>query len=116
MSKLSRTKGAAFEREIARRFTARFSRPVRRRLGQEREGGHDLIGMEPWIFECKRRRRLATLEGWLDQASAAATEENVSRYAVIARSDQHPPMAILPLSFFEDLLTCDLSLRADLFI
>ena len=100
--KKSRTKGAAFEREIANRLTARFGCTVQRILGQARDGGSDLEGCEPWTIECKRRRVLPTIEGWLEQARVAAPTGKP--YVVIARSDGGEPIAIMPLAFWEDMV------------
>ena len=104
---MQRTKGATFEREIAKRFSLRFGRVVRRRLGQARDAGHDLDGMEPYIVECKRRARLGPMTTWLRQAVVASPSSG--RPVVVARGDgDAEPVAILPLWVLEDLLMHEL--------
>lgn len=75
MSASQRTKGAVFERETADAFTAALHRedsPFKRNITQARDGGHDLL-VGPLVVECKRRKTLGTVYGWLQQAIAAAT-------------------------------------------
>lgn len=59
MSKMQRTKGAVYEREIVHAINAKFDEPfkAKRRLGQAREGGHDITWAAPFIIEAKRRAR-----------------------------------------------------------
>ena len=58
MSKHSRDKGATFEREIANDLTADWGTPVKRNIGQARDGGDD-ITVSPFRIECKRRAGIA---------------------------------------------------------
>jgi len=110
VAKRSRTKGAAFEREIASWFNLRFSGlGAARRLGQARDSGHDL-DVGPWVIECKRRKTLGTVEAWLRQAADAARESE-RPYAVVARSDGGQPFVILPLTSFMGLLGGSPTLR-----
>jgi hypothetical protein len=87
---MQRRKGASYEREVAAQFSEAMGRDITRHLGQARDGGHD-IAVPPLVVECKRRKTLTTLRGWMNQCIAAvaklpATHER--RYpAVVCRDD-----------------------------
>lgn len=100
MGKRSRTKGAAYELEVAAQINARWPHlEVKRRLGQERDGGGDLeVG--PFLLECKRRKRLGTVEGWLRQAEEGAPDQPT---LVVARADRGKSFAIIDLHLLFDL-------------
>ena len=68
MSKLSRTKGAGGERELCALLSDQFGQVVKRKLGQARDSGHD-VDLPPYRIECKRRKRIANLYEWLQQAT-----------------------------------------------
>ena len=104
MGRHSRTKGAAFEREVAQYLSAWLGYEVKRHLGQARDGGDDLTGLEPWVVECKRRKSLKTVYDWLRQAAVAAGPGHVRPYVVVARADGEEAVAIMPLRFFAGLL------------
>lgn len=114
--KTSRTKGAVFEREIAARFSTEFEQEQKRNIGQARDGGSD-IDVGPLVVECKRRKTLGTVYGWLRQAIAATaakpahkqlrdwfgkeTQYDLARIpVVVAREDQGEPIVIMRLSDF----------------
>jgi hypothetical protein len=60
MSKLSRNKGKAYERAVARRYREIFGDKVRRGW-QVREGDDeaDIVGAGPFAPECKHRRAIS---------------------------------------------------------
>jgi len=99
MSKSQRNKGAGYEREVCDVFTSAAGRKIQRHIGQARDGGND-ITVGKLIVECKRRKTLGTVEGWLRQAEAAKVREEQAA-VVVARSDGGKSLAILSL---DDLL------------
>lgn len=103
MSKSQRTKGAAYEREICTDLAVYFGRPVLRHIGQARDGGND-ITLGPLVLECKRRKSLKTLSGWLNQAKAAMQHMD-DIPAVVMRADDEESMVLLRFSDF--LLLCE---------
>lgn len=102
MGKWQRTKGATYEREICDTFTPVVGYKVKRHIGQARDGGND-ITVAPLTLECKRRKTLGIIEGWLQQAKAAVTPK-APIPVVVARSDGGASMVILPLDNFLDLV------------
>lgn len=120
MSKSQRTKGAVFEREVCEIFTSALNpaEPFKRNIGQARDGGND-IDVGPLVVECKRRKTLGTVYGWLQQAIDAcrgrtytvdvmddgewlgSCETRPMIPAVVARQDgDTAPIVILKLSDF----------------
>lgn len=131
MGKSQRTKGAVFEREIAAQFSSALAIPAtlpflppvtnpdmpvpvtafKRNIGQARDGGND-IDAGPFVIECKRRKTLKTIEGWLAQATRAAkaSPRNVRGLLrhddsglvpiVVARADAGRGMVVLDLEDF----------------
>ena len=98
MSKSQRTKGATYEREVCSVLTEATGKKVQRNIGQVRDGGND-ISLEDFLFECKRRKSLGTVESWLKQAEAARTTKDQIP-AVIARSDGGKSLVIISLDDF----------------
>jgi hypothetical protein len=92
VGKRSRTKGAQYEREVAKKITAALGVEFKRRLGQAREGGHDLTSRTPLITECKRRAKSIAALQWLEQAKASCT------------SDDHIPIVVTRGDNSEDVL------------
>lgn len=105
MSKMQREKGAAFEREVCAYLTTQFPTlapdKIKRKLGQPRDSGND-IDFGPLVIECKRRAQMKGLYDWVDQATRAAAgmppvSHGMRVPLVIARSDGHDMLAVLPL-------------------
>ena len=112
--KLNKSRGAAFEREVAEMFRDRLGVEAKRRLGQAREGGHDIefgVGQLhpetnlPSLFglvtEAKRTKTGQLRLPWLMQAQEATTNESQIPL-VVTRGDGADPVALL---WFQDLLT-----------
>lgn len=99
---MQRTKGAVYEREVCAAFSAATRRVVKRHIGQARDGGND-VTVPPFTIECKRRKSLKTIEGWLAQAHAACTIE-APIPIVVARSDGGKSFVIVPLENFLTLV------------
>jgi hypothetical protein len=93
MGRSQRVKGATFERDIAQRLGAK------RNIGQARDGGDD-ITLGRFRIECKRRKRLGTVQAWLSQAEASC-EHADDLPVVIARQDHGEPLVLMR---FEDWL------------
>jgi len=66
----SRNKGASAERELAAMLSDELGYPIKRKLGQAREGGDD-IQVENYRLEVKRREKLA-IESWCKQVEEVA--------------------------------------------
>ena len=77
MSKLSRTKGAKFERDVCDIFSDALGLEgddrIKRNIGQARDGGND-IDIGPLVVEVKIRKTLGTVYSWLQQAIEAAKD------------------------------------------
>jgi hypothetical protein len=99
---MQRTKGAAYEREICAELSVASGHKIQRHIGQARDGGND-ITVPPFTVECKRRKSLKTIEGWLAQARAACTIE-APIPIVVARSDGGKSFVIVPLENFLSLV------------
>lgn len=102
MSKMQRTKGASYEREVCGDLTQSSGRTIQRNIGQARDGGND-IDFGNFRVECKRRKRLGTVEGWLKQAQDSTTDTDQIP-VVVARSDQGKSLVILSLEHFLTLV------------
>lgn len=92
MSKSQRTKGANGEREVCKLLAEEFGVKVGRELGQARDSGCD-IRLQSFVFEIKRRKRIATYE-WLEQAEAASKPGEMP--VVMARADGKDWLVMMP--------------------
>jgi Holliday junction resolvase len=99
MPALSRTKGAAAERELARLLMDELGGSVTRNLTQARGGGHDLDGVPGWAVEVKRARKAtrADLRAWWTQAESQAERAGL-RPALAFREDRGPWLVAVRLS------------------
>ena len=79
----SRRKGASGERELCALLTDEFGIKVTRKLGQARDSGCDIVSLPPYSIEVKRRKRIAGLYEWMQQA---ATPEHYSLPVVALRA------------------------------
>jgi hypothetical protein len=86
MGASQRTKGAAYEREIANAIGAK------RNIGQARDGGDD-ITHEGYRIECKRRASVGPMKDWMAQAVASCTEGDTP--VVVCRGDRGESYVIL---------------------
>lgn len=100
MGRSQRTKGAVYEREVAAKLGEALGVDVKRRIGQSRDGGHDLDGTGKLVVECKRRKTLTTVESWLRQAEAAAQAVEGGVPVVIAREDAGKDLIVMRLDTF----------------
>lgn len=93
--KRNRQRGQEGEREVCQILTETLGIPVKRLLGQEREGGSD-ISTPPYRWEVKRRKRIGLIYDWLQEAQDGL--QNASeRPVVVFRADGKGWVAALPL-------------------
>jgi hypothetical protein len=65
----NRQRGQEGEREVCALLSTAFGREVRRVLGQERDRGTDVMALPPFRIEVKRRKAVAGLYDWIQQAT-----------------------------------------------
>lgn len=99
MGAWQRRKGAAGEREFAKLLSDWLGVPVKRILGQARDGGHD-IQARGCKFEVKRRKRIAMLR-WFEQVERSAGD---SAPVVAMREDNGEWFVTLRADKFIELL------------
>ena len=109
MSASQRTKGAAIEREIASRLAVALGRPVKRVLGQARDGGCDIvlpmIGGRRALIEVKARKAFA-VQLFLDQVEAVCEPRDLP--AVVLRQDRCEPLVLLRFEDYVELIRGEL--------
>ena len=99
MAKISRDRGAAFEREVANLFKDWGFKAFRTAQHMGKTGQAPDVKVKYLHIECKRRRNIAVYD-WYDQARAdALAEGQKSLPTVIFRADKQPPMVMM---HFED--------------
>jgi len=103
MGKLSRRKGANFEREIARMFADAMPGSGARRGIQYRDGRDEADVVVPafWI-ECKRGK-VAPIRSALTQAQEAAPQDKAP--VVVWRDDRQPPRVTMALDDFLEIVS-----------
>lgn len=106
MGKSQRTKGASYEREVAKQFSEAINSYFARNIGQSRDGGND-IDVGPLCIEAKRRKSLKTIESWMAQAQAAADTRaargRIAYPVVVARQDAGESLIVFRLDDFLEL-------------
>lgn len=93
MGSSQRTKGASYEREVCHQLAASLGLEVKRNIGQARDGGDD-ITVAGLSVECKRRKRLGTVQSWLTQAATAAAGKGTTP-VVVAREDNGQSIVLM---------------------
>lgn len=91
--RMSRNKGAAGERELAKILADELGVDVKRKLGQARDGGDD-IQVGKYRLEVKRREALR-LDDWCQQIEVAARPGEWP--VVVYRRNGQPWRAVVPL-------------------
>lgn len=115
MGKSQRTKGAAYEREVAHKLTEALGIPgfkVERNIEQVRDGGNDL-NVGSIKIECKRRKTLTTVATWLAQAERATDRKSGQLPIVVARADAGQSLVVLSLDDFLTLTVDELRARVE---
>lgn len=92
----SRQKGKRGELEAAALLRDLLGAAVTRNLGQARDGGQDLIGIEGWSVEVKRAAK-PRLGEWWAQAVGQATNNGVAP-ALLYRVDRQPWRVVLAVA------------------
>ena len=101
MSRSQRTKGANGEREIVHIIRDELGIECHRNLDQTRDGGADIF-LNPYRIEVKRRRRIANLYEWMQQAEDSC--QTGERPVVAFRADGKGWLAVVPLTHFLSLI------------
>lgn len=94
MSKLSRTRGATYEREVSAAIFEQLGVRIKRNLSQYQEAGQGDLILGKFVIECKRRRKLAVYE-FMDQAITASQAGQVP--VVVMRGDGKESLAMMRL-------------------
>lgn len=112
----ARRKGANGENELAKILSDELGFVVKRKLGQARDGGHD-IEIGRFLIEVKRQERLA-IEDWCRQIETACTTYSAINEdgdlqppvpVVVFRRNGQPWRAVVPLDFLIHAMREDLS-------
>lgn len=100
MSKLSRTKGHGFEREVARAFVAAGYDGARRQLEYHINDaqGVDLQGTGSWRVQCKRGRKYA------NPNKIEEIKDLTGKPVLVTRADDKPALAVMRLEDFLALI------------
>lgn len=94
MSKLSRQRGATYEREVANEIFDMLGIRIKRNLKQYQQSEEGDLILGDYLIECKRRRKIAVYD-WMKQADIACTPGQTP--VVICRADGEKSLAILHL-------------------
>jgi hypothetical protein len=112
MGKGQREKGASFERAVALALSGALGRDVKRNLSQSRDGGYDILAGR-YVVECKRRKSMKTLYGWMRQVLAAANimdaaklpdDDRIPTPVVVCRADNEDALAVMKFSDFLNIV------------
>lgn len=91
--KRNRQRGQSGEREIVALIRDHFGIDHKgRNLGQERDGGAD-VALGPWQIEVKRRKKVANLYEWLQDADIAALRADGKGWLVVMPWDLFAKLA-----------------------
>lgn len=94
MAKSQRTKGAAGEREFCALLTEHGFANPKRLLGQARDGGGD-VPTPPFLWEVKRRQKIATYEFMAQAIDAAGNHAKCKVPAVAMRADNQEWLVVM---------------------
>lgn len=99
MGKLSRNKGASWEREVSNRFTAVTGEPFKRNLTETREGNAgDVVSALPIAIQCKVGARPPVWDA-LKEAQDVAMEGDLAVAVCKKNGSRHnPPEEIVAMS------------------
>jgi hypothetical protein len=101
MAKISRQRGATYEREVAKEIFENLGVRIKRNLVQYQEANQGDLLLGDYLIECKRRRKIAVYE-WMDQAEAACRIDQTPIVAM--RADGEESLAVMYLSDLLKLL------------
>jgi len=103
MSKISRDRGAKFEREVVHLFKDWGHDAFRTAQHMGKTGQAPDVKVEGLHVECKRRRSLAVMEFYHQAERDARAEGKGNLPVVIMRADNEPPMVMLSFEDFVQL-------------
>jgi len=102
MGKSQRTKGAEWEREIARWWQKMGWKDAKRNLNQYQErDGRDIKNTEPYCPQCKVGQHISLLEAYKEAKEAAGDKEIA---LVQFKYDREEPMVLMSLEDFAWLI------------
>ena len=101
MAKISRTRGASFEREVVNLFKDWGHKAFRTAQHMGKTGMAPDVQVDGLHVECKRRRSLAVMEFYHQAEHDARAEGKGNIPTVIMRADNEPPMVLM---HFEDFI------------
>jgi len=92
MGRMSRTKGAAGERELRRLFEAELGTYIVRNLEQTYSGGQDLLGVDVWAVQVKRDRHTShgRRAAWWGSPTSRRKGPGCDDYGKLARGADDP--------------------------
>ena len=96
MSKFSRNKGAAGERELFSILSDKLGIPIKRGLSSSREGGADSLDIPGMACEVKRVEKENVAAWWRQAVNQAGDRLPVLFY----RASRKPWAVVVPLMFF----------------
>lgn len=99
MAKISRDRGAAFEREVVHLFKDWGHEAIRTAQHMGKTGQAPDVKVNGLHVECKRRRSLAVMEFYKQAKADSLAEGKGNLPTVIMRADNEPPMVMMA---FED--------------
>jgi hypothetical protein len=106
MSKLSRTRGASYEREVANEIFDVLGIRIKRNLKQYQDKDEGDLILGDYLIECKRRRKIAVYD-FMEQADRSCKAGQTP--IVIMREDGGKSLAVLHLRDLLKLLGNELN-------
>lgn len=106
MAKISRQRGATYEREVANEIFDMLGIRIKRNLKQYQQSGEGDLILGDYLIECKRRRSIAVYE-WMRQAVEATQPGQTP--VVIMRADGEKSLAVLHLPDLLKLLAGEIN-------
>lgn len=94
MAKISRQRGANYEREVSNEIFEMLGVRIKRNLKQYQEKDEGDLILGNFLIECKRRRAIAVYE-WMEQADKACAPWETP--VVVFRADGKKSMAMMHL-------------------
>jgi N-dimethylarginine dimethylaminohydrolase len=105
MAKISRTRGATYEREVANEIFDMLGIRIKRNLKQYQQSEEGDLILGQFLIECKRRKKIAVHE-FMEQADKAC--EPGQTPVVIMRADGKKSLAMMHLPDLLKLLGSEL--------
>lgn len=94
MAKISRQRGANYEREVSSEIFDMLGVRIKRNLKQYQQSGEGDLILGDYVIECKRRRSIAVYD-WMRQADEASAPWQTP--IVVMRADGEKSLAVMHL-------------------